>query len=357
MRIVIKIGTNVLIDGQGQLAKDRFADIAKEVSALQKQGHEVALVTSGAVAAGRQLFENSNHVLRKVLAAAGQPVLMELYKNEFIKHGFNIGQCLISRVDIVHREQYHNVVAIIKDFFSAKVVPILNENDVFADESLNFGDNDSLAAMLAIAISAEELLLLTNQPGLMSGDPKDPASKLIPIVTRVDKEVERLCHKGLSLSGRGGMIRKVKAAQQAVFAGITTVIADGRQDGVIGKIVSGQRIGTCFVACTMEEFSEQKRWLMAAKGFGQLIVDEGAATALRKGKSLLFPGVLAVKGLFEPGSIVEVACGGEIITYGRVNFNEKIMERALNLKNKGQDIKQLIDKEIIHRDYMIVLKS
>ena len=356
MRLVIKIGTNVLVNEQGKLLEKRFENIAEDIANLYKQGHEVALVTSGAVAAGRETAKTEKNITRKVLAV-GQPVLMNLYDAHFKKHGLTIGQCLISRTDIANKEQYHNVVSIIKDFFGAKVVPVLNENDVFADESLNFGDNDSLAAMLAVAISADRLLLLTNQPGLMSGDPQEKNSKLIPVVTRVDKEVERLCSKNLSLSGRGGMIRKVKAAQQAVFAGITTVIADGRENGIIKKIMDGESIGTRFIACAIEDLSEQKRWLMAAKGFGQIIVDEGAAAALRRGKSLLFPGIVASKGFFEPHSIAEIACGGEIIAYGRVNFSQKKIQDALALKNKKQDAAAVIDKEVVHRNYMIILKS
>lgn len=348
-----------MADSSGRLVESRFEHISKDIHTLIKQGHEVILVTSGAVAAGRSASPDlDKSKFRKVLAAIGQPFLMHLYTNAFNKHGLTIGQCLISRSDIANRQQYHNAVAIIQEFLSAKVIPVLNENDVFADESLNFGDNDSLAAMFAIAVSADHLLLLTNQEGLLSGDPvQDKTSKLIPVVTRVDKEIERLCSKDASVSGKGGMIRKVKAAQQAVFAGITTHIADGRQAGVMNKIINGEEIGTRFIAGKPHELSEQKRWLLAAKGFGQVIIDEGAAMALRQGKSLLFPGLLAARGLFEPGSIIEVVSDGDILAYGRVNFSENFLHQALSLKDKKESVLDLIDKEVIHCDYMIVLRN
>jgi len=358
MRIVIKVGTNVLADDSGRLVESRFTNIAKDINGLIKQGHKVILVTSGAVAAGKNAYPDLNSTeFRKVLAAIGQPFLMHLYTQAFKKVGLTIGQCLISRSDIANRQQYHNAVSIIEDFLSANVIPVLNENDVFADESLNFGDNDSLAAMFAIAISADKHLILTNQEGLLSGDPPtDSTSKSIPVETRVDKEIERLCSKEASASGKGGMIRKVKAAQQAVFAGITTHVADGRQEGTINKIINGEEIGTRFIASKVHELSEQKRWLLAAKGFGQVIIDQGAASALRQGKSLLFPGLLAARGLFEPGSIIEVVSDGDILAYGRVNFSENFLHQALSLKDKRESVLDLIDKEVIHCDYMIVLK-
>jgi glutamate 5-kinase len=355
MRIVIKVGTNVLIDSSHRLVESRFANIAKDVAVLAGQGHEVVLVTSGAVAAGREAApELANTQYRKILAAIGQQSLMRLYSENFKKFGLPVGQCLISRYDIINRESYENLVAMVESFFVSKVIPVINENDV----SLNFGGNDSLAAMIAIAIKADQLIFLTHQQGLLTSDPtKDHGAQLIPVVTRVDKEIERLCSKGVSASGTGGMIRKVKAAQQAVFAGIPAYIADGRKEGAILKILNGESFGTRFIACAVEDLSDSKRWLMAAKGFGQIIIDEGAAAALRKGKSLLFPGVLAIKGLFEPGSIVEVACDGNLVCYGRVNFGEKEMQKALNLKEKKQSTDGVIDKEVMHRNYMIILKS
>lgn len=357
MRIVIKIGTNVIIGEDGQVQLARLENIAADIKALQKQGWEIALVVSGAVACGKPFAPKVfSHQQRKVLAAIGQPLLMGLLSQTFQKVGLTVGQCLLSRADFASRELYDNLVGIIEEFFKGQVIPVLNENDVLAPAHLNFGDNDSLAASFAIAIRANQLLLLTNQPGLLSGDPKtDKSAKLISVITRVDKEIERLCSKEVSESGSGGMISKVKAAQQAIFAGITAYIADGRQERVIVKILQGEPVGTRFLACAPESISAQKRWLMAAKGYGQIIVDAGAAKALRSGKSLLLPGVSAIKGLFEAGTIVEVACEGEAVSYGRVNFSDKELLKALDMRKKNPTLKP-IDKEVIHRDYMIVLR-
>jgi glutamate 5-kinase len=358
MRIVIKIGTNVVVNPKGLLDTDRLSDIASDVAQLHKNGHEVVLVTSGAVAVGKIQAPQIKSQFRKVLAAIGQPVLMRSYEKSFQSLGLQIGQCLLSKSDFFSREMYDNAVVSLMAFFQAGVIPVVNENDVVAAPSLNFGDNDALAAMLAIAVKADVLLLLTDQPGLLSGDPKkDKDAKLISVVTRVDKEIERLCSKTMSESGRGGMISKVKAAQQAIFAGVTTFIADGRQPHIITDILEdGKIIGTRFIAC-QSQLNDQKRWLMASKGFGQVIIDSGAVSALRKGKSLLMPGVLAIKGFFEPGSIVEVAGEGNTISYGKINYDDKDLQKALLLKKKGLPTSGLIKKEVIHCDYMIVLKS
>lgn len=359
MRIVLKIGTNVIITHKGSLDTDKMSDIAQDVLSLKNSGHEVILITSGAVAAGKILAPGIDFAHRKVLAAIGQPLLMKSYETSFKEVGLQTGQCLLSKSDFFSREMYNNATASLMDFFKAGVIPVVNENDVVAAASLNFGDNDSLAAMLAIAVKADVLMLLTNQPGLLSGDPKlDKNAKLISVVTRVDREIERLCSKTMSESGRGGMISKVKAAQQAVFAGVTTFIADGREPRIINRILEGGEIvGTRFISCAAGNLNEQKRWLMASKGFGQIIIDSGAAEALRKGKSLLMPGVLAIKGFFEPGSIVEVLSGGEIVSYGKVNYSDKDLQAALLLKQNGGSVKAVIKKEVIHCDYMIILKN
>jgi glutamate 5-kinase len=358
MRIVAKIGTNVIFKPSGELDVEKIADIAQDVAVLRQNGHEVVLITSGAVAAGRLQAPRVNMQHRKVMAAIGQPFLMRTYEKNFQTAGLQTGQCLLSKSDFFSREMYDNAVASLVSFFQAGVIPVVNENDVVAAPSLNFGDNDSLAAMLAIAVQADVLLLLTNQPGLLNGDPqKDKEAKLISLVTRVDKEIERLCSKSMSQSGRGGMISKVKAAQQAIFAGITTFIADGRQPHIIKRILQdGEIVGTRFLACKGEPLNEQKRWLMASKGFGQIVIDAGAAAALRKGKSLLMPGVLAVKGFFEPGSIVEVDGGGQTVAYGKIKYSAQILQKALLLKKKDQSVKELVDKEVIHCDYMVILK-
>lgn len=356
MRIVIKIGTNVIVGQDGQIDADRLAGIAADVKELQNQSHEIALVVSGAVACGKpSKAQTSSHHQRKVLAAIGQPILMGALSQIFQKADLIVGQCLLSRGDFAERELYGNLVSIIEEFFKGQVIPVLNENDVLAPEFLNFGDNDSLAASFAIAIKADQLLLLTNQPGLFSKDPKkEQGVKLISVVTRVDKEIERLCSKEASGSGRGGMISKVKAARAAVFAGITTFIADGRDKGIISRIIQGEPVGTRFIACDDENISAQKRWLMAAKGFGQIIVDAGAAKALRSGKSLLVPGITQIRGLFELGSIAEVVCGGDTVAYGKVNYTDKELGVALVARKKSGAVKTA--KEVIHRDYMIILK-
>ena len=359
MRVVIKIGTNVLIDSEGKLNQRRLEELAANINQARQEGYEVALISSGAVGMGRSVRpELGGGNKRKVLAAIGQPVLMQSYLRAFSKYGLTLGQCLLSRIDFSDHELYRNLVAILENFFQAKVIPIINENDVLAPASLNFGDNDSLAAMLAIAVKADLLMLLTDQPGLFNADPKlNRQAELISVVTRVDKEIERLCGKITSSLGQGGMISKVRAARQAVFAGITTFVADGREPAIISKILNGQLAGTRFIACASGKMSEQKRWLMAAKGFGQIVIDSGAANALRAGKSLLFPGIIVTKGLFEPGSIVEIISDGQIVSYGKSNYSDKELNAALSARKKKPTQAPKLEKEVVHCDYMAVLKA
>ena len=351
MRTVIKIGTNVIFDQAGNLDEKRVKNMAQNIARLYHEGNEIILVSSGAVAAGRFAAPGlSKDTHRKVLAAIGQPRLMEAYTKAFQDCSLNVGQCLISRDDLMNRESFNNLINIFDGFFSSGVVPIINENDALAPRNVY---NDALAAMLGIAVQAEHVVFLTNQPGLMTGDPnQDKDVKLIPVVSRVDKEIERLCSKGTSVAGSGGMISKVKSAEQAVLAGITVHIADGRVTDIITKIFQGESVGTRFIACAEKVTSEQKRWLMVAKGYGQIVVDAGAATALKNGKSLLLPGVVAVKGSFEEGSVVEVSSNGKILAYGKINFSEKELKKLL-AQRKKTDVKV---KEIIHCNYMVVLK-
>lgn len=359
MLIVIKVGTNVLTGPDGQVSRSRIERIAGEIFDVWKKGHKIILVTSGAIGTGRaRLPELAGIASKQVWAAVGQPELMQIYTKYLGAKGLMIGQCLLLRDDFTDRERYENSIRTIQGLLDAGVLPVINENDVVAMEDLTVGDNDLLAAMLAVAIKADKLILLTNQKGLYTANPDiDKGAKLIETVANVDRQFEKMFSSETSSLGRGGMLSKVRAAKHAVHAGVATYIADGRQEGIISKIIEDEKVGTKFAATNTHAMSQQQRWLMSTKGFGQVIIDDGAAKALQTGKSLLFPGVFAAKGMFEKGQIVEVISKrGQPVAYGKINYSYKNIQKAFE-ERKTTGKKNPLDKEVIHRDYMVVLST
>jgi len=356
MRIVIKVGSNVLTQNTNAVQLVMTRRIIGEIFSLQQQGHEIILVSSGAIACGRTFLPDlTGQQAKQVWAAVGQPLLIQQYNQYALEWGLKIGQCLMLRVDFVDRERYDHLLETLDSLLKAQVLPIVNGNDVVARSDLTVGDNDMLAAMVAVATAADKLFLLTNQKGLYTANPdSDPNAKFINVIENVDAKLEELCSREVSTHGRGGMISKVKAAKQAVHAGIEAFIADGRESGIIAKILDGQDVGTRFVASGIKPKTEQKRWLLASRGYGQLVIDQGAAQALKSNNSLLFPGIISLKGLFEKGEIVEVMSkAGEAVAYGKVNFSQKDLQQALQLKRDHKDAG--VSKEVIHRDQLVVL--
>ena len=359
MRIVVKVGSNVLTDNSYQIKHAKVKQIVDQIAEFKSKGREVILVSSGAVGSGRERLPKLNISQKKqVWAAVGQPLLMDLYKQYFTKYKISIGQCLLLRNDFTDRERYDNFVGTIEGLLKAGVLPIINENDVVAMADLTVGDNDLLAAMVAVAVAAEKLVLLTNQKGLYTSNPDtDPQAELISEVANVDFELEKLCSKEVSTLGRGGMLSKVRAAKHAVHAGIETYIADGRDPRMLSRLFKGKANSTKFIVRYPKVMTAQKRWLLSAKGFGQLIIDDGAAKALQNNKSLLMPGIIGAKGLFDRSEIVEIISKqGLAVAYGKVNYDNNDIQAAL-IKRKMNDKKFRLEKEVVHRDYMAVLHN
>ncbi len=357
MRIVVKIGTNALTKNSEKIDEAQIGSIVDQVARLARAGNDVVLVSSGAVAAGRQSLPGIVTSHRKqAWAAVGQPMLMQLYGKYAAEQGLSVGQCLVLRSDFTDRERYDNFVNTVEGLLEAKALPIINENDVVSMADLTVRDNDLLAAMVAVAVDAEKLILLTNQKALYTANPDtEPDARPIAEISNVDEELERLYTNGASTLGRGGMVSKVRAAKHAVHAGIEVYIADGRESDVLERVLAPDHAGTRFAVRGKKPMSAQKRWLVAAKSFGQIVIDDGAVSALRNNKSLLFPGVLGVKGLFDKAEVVEVLSkNGAAVAYGRVNYDSDEIVKALSVK-KSSDGKATLAKEVIHRDYMIIL--
>jgi len=360
MRLVIKIGTQV-ISGKEGLILDRIKKIANEVVRLLKLGHEVILVSSGAVGSGMPKFPNLEIPSKKrIWAAIGQPIMMNTYAKEFAHFGLNVGQVLILRDDFTNRESFTNMVSVIDSLIASKVLPILNENDVMKTEDLTLGDNDILSAMVAVALSAHKLLILTTEDGLYDENPnKNPDAKLIEKVLDIDFEIERLCSKEKTDLGSGGMLSKVRAAKHATNSGIEVLFGNGMKEGIILSSIKKDFRGTKFPTRAKSPVGETKRWMMSAKGVGLVTIDDGAVRALESGKSLLLPGIVSVKGNFEKKEIIEIVSKwGQAVAYGKVNYSASEINKAFLAKKQSKEKGQkTLEREIIHRDYMVILSN
>lgn len=353
-RIVIKVGTNVLMSNGDTLQKDNLKKIVDQVAWLKKHDWQAILVTSGAVAAGRTGIDLSNikeqGVKRQVYAAMGQVTLMEIYSELFAKYDIKIAQALLIRDDFVNRNRYLNVHQTLEHLLNLGVVTIINENDVITTHESTFGDNDSLAANTAISVSADYLLILTDIDGLYDSDPSvNKNAKLIREVREFDKDLMDMCFKQQESMGMGGMITKLQAAKMATSAGVETIIANGLGTDTVKKIVSGEEIGTRFVA-KEGGITNRERWFLSGKNLGAvLVIDDGAVKALQDRKSLLMVGVKLISGEFKVDEIIEILDqNNKTVGYGRINFSSVELENA-------KDKPKSLSKEIIHADNLLVI--
>lgn len=246
MRIVIKVGTRVLV-GKNGLDQKKISNIIKEIAFLMKRKHEVILVSSGAVGAGLSMVPSVNFFQKKIAAAVGQPILIHDYYREAKKYKISIGQILILSDDFTNKEHFKNFALNIGAMLSEKILPIINENDVMKREDLTIGDNDTLGAMVAVELKADKLILLTNQDGLYTGNPDhDKKAKLLKKVTQINLKIENLCLSGKSDLGLGGMISKIQAAKYATDRGVETLIGNGNKKGIIISVLGKNFSGTKF---------------------------------------------------------------------------------------------------------------
>ncbi|MEL6443823.1 MAG: glutamate 5-kinase [Bacteroidota bacterium] len=314
MRIVVKLGTSVLTGGTPRLDRAHLVDLVRQCAALQAEGHDVLIVSSGAVAAGREELglgagEHPGGVVEKqLLAAVGQPRLMRVWAQLFDLFGLHVGQVLLARDDVEDRRRFLNARDTLDALFARRIVPVVNENDAVATAEIKVGDNDNLSAYAAVLARADLLLLLTDQPGLFTADPRtDPDAELIPEVRTIDVTLKMLAGGAGTTQGTGGMATKLQAADAARRAGTDVVIAAGRAPDVVLRIARGEALGTRFPALATP-LASRKRWIFAGPPpSGTLVVNAGAARALTKdGASLLPVGIVAVAGTFRRGDAVRI---------------------------------------------------
>jgi glutamate 5-kinase len=366
-RIVIKLGTNLITGGSGGLDISIMAGLAAQVAELHRKGHEIILVSSGAVAAGRELLgikdKRKDIPFKQVMASVGQNRLMNVYYGLFLEHGINVAQALLTRSDLTDRAHYLNARNTLLALMDLKVVCIVNENDVVCTDELGelkFGDNDNLSAMVANLVDADLLIILSDVKGLYTADPTiDPGAKLIPVVEKIDGKIEEMAGGAGSARGTGGMATKIEAARLATSSGVPVIITTGSQPDVISLAVSGQSAGTFFTARDSKIESRQ-RWLISGlSSMGRLIIDKGAVTALRRqNKSLLPAGIVEVDGSFNRGDVVDICdSGGTQVGSGIANYSSADLSRI-----RGERSGAIADilgyeygDEAVHRDNLALV--
>jgi glutamate 5-kinase len=365
-RPVVKLGTSTLTAGSEQLSLARLADFVEQVAALQAAGLQPILVSSGAIAVGRQRLglpaSEGDVRLKQVLAAVGQSRLMHLYDQAFEFHGITCAQVLLTREDLAQRRRYLNARSTLLGLCDRGVVPIINENDVVAADEIKVGDNDRLSALVATLVDADLLVLVSDTPGLYDADPAmHPDAVLVSEVPVITDVVESWAGGSGTPLGTGGMATKIEAARLATAAGTEVRIVDGREPRVLLRVIGGESLGTRFVART-DRVEGRKRWILSGLSHpGRVIVDDGAARAvLERGASLLPAGITAVEGEFEQGDTIEIATiGGRKIAAGIVNYPSTDV-RAIMGRRSGE-IEQILSysygDSVVHRDNLAALTT
>lgn len=364
-RIVIKLGTSTLTAGTSNLHPPQIIDLVRQIAILADRDKEIILITSGAMAAGRQVLDFPELPKRlpakQMLAAIGQPRLMELYTQLFRIYNKTIAQILVTRDDLSDRRRYINARNTLEAILSQKVIPVINENDSVATEEIRVGDNDNLSALVVNLIDADLLLILTDQKGLYTTDPR--ANRDAELIKEVPGHVipdalwEMAGASGTVL-GTGGMNTKLQAADLARRSGAAVIIASGNEPGVIEKCVSGENPGTLFHP-VVSKLESRKRYLLAGmRASSKLIIDRGAKEAISRGGSLLPVGIVDIRGKFGRGDTVYISTQeGEDISLGMVNYSVSDLKRIMGRHTDEVEgiLGYTFGEEVIHHNDMVLL--
>jgi glutamate 5-kinase len=363
-RVVVKIGSSLLTNAGAGLDRDAIADWARQIAALRARGLEVLVVSSGAIAEGmkRLGWSKRPRAVNELQAAAavGQMGLVQMWESCFAELNLHTAQVLLTHEDLGNRRRYLNARTTLKSLVALGVVPVINENDTVVVDEIRFGDNDTLGALVTNLIEADALVILTDQKGLFSADPrKVPNAQLVALAQAGDPAIEAMAGGAGSALGSGGMLTKVLAAKRAARSGAHTAVAWGREPDVLVRLFSGEAIGTLITAGTAP-VAARKQWLADhLKPSGRITLDAGAVKALvSDGKSLLAIGATAVDGHFERGEVVSLAGpDGREIARGLVNYGAT--ETARILRKPTSEIEAVLgylaEPELIHRDNLVVL--
>ncbi|GAB64269.1 glutamate 5-kinase [Candidatus Jettenia caeni] len=364
-KIVIKIGTGVLTTDNGYLDKEQIKGLAGQVVELKKMGYRVVVVSSGAIGSGMGELGIGKRPGTlpelQAVAAIGQSKLISMYDACFKLHGYHAAQILLTREDFEDRQRYLNTCNTIHTLFQLNAIPVVNENDTISVEEIKFGDNDALSAMVTNLLNAELLIILSSVDGLYDRCPtaKNKAT-VIPVVEDVSDEIKQLAFNSKTQRGVGGMQTKLEAVSVVVKAGEAVIIANGRTDKVLKRIVQGEDMGTLFLP-KKEKLANRKRWIgFTIKPKGKIYVDDGAMSALtEKGKSLLATGIVSVEGAFDKGDTISICKKGDgaIFAKGLTNYSSKEIEKIKGCSTSSitKILGYKLYDEIIHRDNMVIL--
>lgn len=353
MKIVIKVGTNVITRHDGKLNLTNISHLADQIAQLKSQAVDVILVSSGAVGAGLGLYElppnRSKVVRRQVLSAIGQVRLMEIYRQFFANHGLFCAQLLATKEDFSGRTHYINMKNCFSALLSAKVVPVVNENDVVAVNELMFTDNDELAGLVAAMVNAERLIILSSVDGVLTAAPGQANSEVIPEIAPSDTHWAKAITPSTSSFGRGGMQTKFRIAQKAAKVGIATYIANGNRNDILLNIMADDFIGTRFAPA--DKVSSLKKWVAYNEHThkGAVYINEGAKAALcstRQVSSLLPVGILRIEGTFEKGDIIRIYDEeGQPLGIGQVQYGHETAKNYIGQQGK---------RPLVHYDYLFI---
>ncbi len=361
-RVVIKVGTSVLTDAKSKkLSYVKVQAIAKQVAQIHKANRQVLVVSSGAIGAGmRSLgYKSRPHDLSKLQAASavGQGKLMHLYESAFSHQGFHAAQILLTRDDLHDRRRYLNAKATLSTLLSAGVIPVVNENDTISTEEIRVGDNDQLAGLVAALAEADLLILLSDVDGFCRGG---RGTELIPVVTKVTAELERLAKGSGKATSTGGMKTKLQAAKASMASGIPMLMANGHKANVLSDaVLKGKWRGTLFLP-SKSPLTAKGRWLaLGARVHGAIVVDTGAREALsRRGKSLLATGVTGVQGSFSKGDVVKVVdTRAQEFARGVAGFSASDLKKIAGKQTAEvtEILGRTVAPEVIHRDRLVIL--
>ena len=363
-RWVVKIGSNMLTSGGQGLDHERFSNWVDQMAAWVAEGNELVLVSSGAVAEGMcrigmQQRPTTLHELQAV-AAIGQMGLVKAWETCFAKRDMHTAQVLLTHDDLTNRSRYLNARSTLRTLLDMKVIPVVNENDTVANDEIRFGDNDTLAALVANLVQADLLVLLTDQDGLYTADPRFNAdARLIETAEALDCSLDQMAGQAAGTLGRGGMQTKLRAARVAARSGTATVIASGAEKSGLSRIAAGENIGTLLVPNQSPDAS-RKQWLAShLQVKGHFVLDDGAVNVLKNsGRSLLPVGVISVNGHFNRGEMVScVDFNGYEVARGLANYGSA---DAAKIAGKSSDqIESILgyidDEELIHRDNLVLV--
>ena len=365
-RIVVKVGSSLVTDEGRGLDAAAIGDWCRQMATLAGQGRELVMVSSGAIAEGmkRLGWTSRPKQLHELQAAAavGQMGLAQIYETQLRAHRIGSAQVLLTHADLADRERYLNARSTLSTLLALKVIPVINENDTVVNDEIKFGDNDTLGALVANLVEADALIILTDQRGLYSADPRrDPSATFIHEARAGDPELERMAGGAGSTLGRGGMITKILAAKRAAGSGASTVIAWGRETDVLLRLTRGEAIGTALLASTAKQ-AARKQWMADHLQLrGAVVVDAGAVGKLRdEGKSLLPIGVTDVQGEFHRGDVIAVhAPSGQEIARGLANYSSA--EARLIARKPSAQIEALLgytnEPELIHRTNLVLVDA